>query len=199
MHNINDLRMSLNAVLTNMWNRIQGIFSGLDTRVTAQEQAGYITQETDPTVPSWAKQPTKPTYTATEVGAIPTTQKGAASGVAELDSGGKVPFEQLPYMVDTTANWTTKTDFSPPADMLIVYTDMSTVTVDGVTRPVAGFKVGDGNAYVVDLPFVTDALQIALDDHISDNVRHITANERAFWSAKLNADVNNETLILNRS
>ena len=29
--------------------------------------------ETDPTVPAWAKQPTKPTYTATEVGALPDT------------------------------------------------------------------------------------------------------------------------------
>ena len=35
--------------------------------------SGYITTyiETDPTVPSWAKQPTKPSYTATEVGALP--------------------------------------------------------------------------------------------------------------------------------
>ena len=34
---------------------------------------GYLTSytETDPTVPAWAKQPTKPTYTAAEVGAIP--------------------------------------------------------------------------------------------------------------------------------
>lgn len=29
--------------------------------------------EVDPTVPSWAKQPTKPTYTASEVGALPDT------------------------------------------------------------------------------------------------------------------------------
>ena len=29
--------------------------------------------ETDPTVPNWAKQPSKPTYTATEVGAMPNT------------------------------------------------------------------------------------------------------------------------------
>ena len=37
--------------------------------------AGYLTNytETDPTVPSWAKQPTKPTYTASEVGALPNT------------------------------------------------------------------------------------------------------------------------------
>lgn len=30
--------------------------------------------ETDPTVPSWAKAATKPTYTASEVGAVPTTR-----------------------------------------------------------------------------------------------------------------------------
>ena len=32
-----------------------------------------ISTETDPTVPSWAKQSTKPTYTASEVGALPDT------------------------------------------------------------------------------------------------------------------------------
>lgn len=37
--------------------------------------SGYITgyTETDPTVPSWAKASTKPTYTASEVGALPST------------------------------------------------------------------------------------------------------------------------------
>lgn len=40
--------------------------------------------------------------TAADVGAIPTTQKGVASGVAELDSNGKVPSSQLPSFVDDT-------------------------------------------------------------------------------------------------
>ena len=34
-------------------------------------ESGGITEETDPTVPDWAKQPEKPTYTADEVGALP--------------------------------------------------------------------------------------------------------------------------------
>ena len=38
----------------------------------------------------------KPTYAASEVGAIPTTEKGAASGVATLGADGKVPTGQLP-------------------------------------------------------------------------------------------------------
>ncbi len=49
---------------------------------------------------SWAKEPTKPTYTPEEVGAIAVTTKGANGGVAELDSNGKVPASQLPSFVD---------------------------------------------------------------------------------------------------
>lgn len=35
-----------------------------------QPAGNYLTEESDPTVPSWAKEPTKPSYTAKEVGAI---------------------------------------------------------------------------------------------------------------------------------
>ena len=40
------------------------------------------------------------TLSATDVGAIPSTQKGSANGVASLDSTGKVPSSQLPSYVD---------------------------------------------------------------------------------------------------
>lgn len=43
--------------------------------------AGYLTSETDPTVPSWAKQPSKPSYTASEVGALPNTYTAPVSSV----------------------------------------------------------------------------------------------------------------------
>lgn len=54
-------------------NKIAG--SDLTDYYTKQEieDKGYLTTETDPTVPSWAKQATKPTYTAGEVGALPDT------------------------------------------------------------------------------------------------------------------------------
>ena len=48
---------------------------------------GGIAHETDPTVPSWAKQPTKPTYTAAEVGARPATWTPSASDVGADPSG----------------------------------------------------------------------------------------------------------------
>ena len=40
----------------------------------------------------------KPTYAASEVGAIPTTEKGASNGVATLGADGKVPSTQLPSL-----------------------------------------------------------------------------------------------------
>ena len=51
--------------------RIKALIDALTARLDTIEGAGYITQETDPTVPTWAKQPTKPSYTAAEVGANP--------------------------------------------------------------------------------------------------------------------------------
>lgn len=92
--------------------------------------SGFIATETDPTVPSWAKAASKPSYSASEVGAVPTTrtvngkalssnitltandvsavpttQKGAANGVASLNSSGKVTPEQTTSPIFTlTAN-----------------------------------------------------------------------------------------------
>ena len=45
--------------------------------------------------PAWVDSATKPTYNASEVGAIPTTEKGANSGVATLNTTGKVPMTQI--------------------------------------------------------------------------------------------------------
>jgi hypothetical protein len=41
-----------------------------DALATKQPAGNYLTAETDPTVPAWAKAETKPTYTASEVGAV---------------------------------------------------------------------------------------------------------------------------------
>lgn len=51
-----------------MFTRLKTMISNLKSSI---EGAGFITQETDPTVPAWAKAANKPTYTAQEVGALP--------------------------------------------------------------------------------------------------------------------------------
>ena len=60
------------GALAQIWQKIDE----LELAIDEGGLGGGIKEETDPTVPSWAKEPTKPTYTASEVGAD-------ASGTAE--------------------------------------------------------------------------------------------------------------------
>lgn len=53
-----------------MFTRLKTMISNLKSSI---DGAGYITQETDPTVPAWAKAANKPAYTASEVGALSTS------------------------------------------------------------------------------------------------------------------------------
>ena len=83
--------------------------SGLESALAGKQPTGnYLTAETDPTVPAWAKAQTKPTYTADEVGARPNTwtptadQVGASAKpviltgtlTAEGWSGSAAPYTQ---------------------------------------------------------------------------------------------------------
>lgn len=56
--------------------------------VIQMEEEGRNMKETDPTVPSWAKQPNKPSYTASEVGALPADTK-IPSKTSELENDSK--------------------------------------------------------------------------------------------------------------
>ena len=55
-----------------------------------------ITEETDPTVPAWAKEPTKPTYTASEVGAATPAYVDDSIGAAVQTLEGKIPTINYP-------------------------------------------------------------------------------------------------------
>ena len=63
------------GLMTDQW--MQRIWNSLNSIPTSTSQltndSGFITSETDPTVPAWAKASTKPTYTASEVGALPSS------------------------------------------------------------------------------------------------------------------------------
>lgn len=61
------------------------------------------------------------TLTAEDVGAIPASQKGAASGVAELDSSGKVPASQLPSYVDDVQEYDNLSAFPETGEDGIIY------------------------------------------------------------------------------
>lgn len=70
---------------------------------------------------AWAKASTKPSYTASEVGAIATSAKGANGGVAELDSAGKVPSSQLPSFVDDVLEYNSLSNFPTTGETGKIY------------------------------------------------------------------------------
>lgn len=108
--------------------------------------------------------------------------------------------DKLKIVVKTSAEWALLPGFSSEPNTLYVYSDHRTVTKDGTTYAIPAFKLGDGNAYVVDLPFATVDEETFLS-HVNNNVIHITASERQFWNNKVTADeseVSNEVLIFTK-
>ena len=80
--------------------------------------------------------------------------------------------------VDTTENWNSQPTIRTEEKTIYIYSDYQT-TSDGKT--VAGIKIGDGDAYLIDMPFI-DTIPMS---HISDTDIHITAEEREFWNNKV--------------
>ena len=86
--------------------------------------------ETDPTVPSWAKASTKPTYTAAEVGALPddTTYVSSVNG----NSGAVTGLEPVTTVVNKTSSDTSQT---LAANTFYIWPEMSALTI---TCPATG-------------------------------------------------------------
>ena len=78
---------------------------------------------------------------------------------------------------DTSANWATKTTLKSQLGYIYVWTDYQ--TSDNTDIP--GIKIGDGQAYVLDLPFV-DTIYA---QHIADTIAHVTQTDRNNWDSKV--------------
>lgn len=108
---------------------------------------------------------------------------------------------------DTTQHWNEALGFIPLEGEIIIYNDYKKVQkeIDGVMKTVnvPAIKVGDGMAFVQDLPFVNEDLREQLLNHIENPDIHVTLAEKLFWNNKLNvndaAELVDGALILNRN
>lgn len=105
---------------------------------------------------------------------------------------------------DTTERWNANPSFIPRDGEIVFYSDYGRQTDDeGVEHSVPGIKIGDGQTYLVDLPFVgasdRDAISQTLQNHIDDTDAHITSEERIRWNRKLDdAYTSDEILVITR-
>ena len=113
-----------------------------------QTPAG-ITQETDPTVSEWAKEPTKPTYTADEVGALPVSTKIPVK-TSELtnDSGylTQIPEEYVTETELAQKGYVTEEDIPEklPSPGILTFTGAVNDTYDGSTDKIINIPTGGG-------------------------------------------------------
>ena len=112
----------------------------------------------------------------------------------------RIPENVPEILMNTSEYWNSRFDFIPGRGALVIYTDRFH-TEDG--RAVPGVKIGDGDAYVVDLPFtggdMDPDLARQLEEHLTDEAAHVSPAERIRWNNKLNCGVEGTTLILNRA
>lgn len=92
---------------------------------------------------------------------------------------------QIGKYVNTTAYWNEHATIIPKKGDIYIYSDGSSFEEDGQTILVPLIKIGTGDEYLGLLPFVGEDESRRLSNHINDNVRHITAEERASWNNKV--------------
>ncbi len=109
---------------------------------------------------------------------------------------------------DTTANWNAARGFIPLEGEVIIYLDGQQIEQNGTVINIPTLKIGDGKAYVQDLPFVGDDIRDKLLTHINDSSIHVSNEDRQFWNHKvdiddayeiLNDELQGETLIFSRN
>lgn len=121
---------------------------------------------------------------------------GRTSDIALALSSNGIPISRDQVISNTKSTWDERIDFIPKAGQIILYTDYF-----GPDLP--AIKIGDGLAYLIDLPVIGNGLAQQLSSilasHLVDHSRHVTDEEKSFWNNKLNLEISGEELILNRS
>lgn len=109
-----------NNYTTTEKNKLSGIASGAEVNV--QSDWNESNSSSDAFIKNKPTIPTK----ASDVGAIPATDKGFANGVAELDENGLVPSNQLPSYVDDVLEFANRSSFPQTGESGKIYVAQDT-------------------------------------------------------------------------
>lgn len=113
-----------------------------------------------------------------------------SSGLVNIALLGSMGGNCSKIFYKTTTEWNKYPGEMSQPGAIYIYSDY--MEYEG--RNMAGFKIGDGLAYIIDLPFVDKVYS----DHVQDAVRHVTQTEREFWNNKVRcyiSESNNQELV----
>ena len=174
------------AALTLLLAGKQDVINDLaEIRSGAALGATALQSETDPTVPQWAKQPQKPTYTAQEVGALPNSTKYGSTIDLAMDSATYVLTLTLKDQDGTVLN--TKTVDLPIESVVVSGSYDATnkkivLTLQGGST--IDVPVGDLIAGLQTEITSVNMLDADLVDDTNSTHKFVTEQEKTTWSNK---------------
>ena len=126
-----------------------GSFKQISVSNLMKQAPSGVTEETDPTVSEWAKQPTKPSYTADEVGALPVgTKIPAKTSDLTNDSGylTQIPEEYVTETELGQKGYVTEDDIPEklPSPGTLTFTGAVNDTYDGSADKTINIPTGGG-------------------------------------------------------
>ena len=126
--------------------------------------------ETDPTVPAWAKQPQKPTYTAAEVGALPDTYTPPNQTAQQVgaDPAGTAASAVSQHNVDAAAHNDLRLALQELANRINAALDSDDTTLDQMSEVVAYIK---SNKSLID---AITTNKVSVEDIVNDLVTNVT-------------------------
>lgn len=124
-------------------------------------------------------------------------EEGKGLSTNDFTDGYKAMLDNMAYIYSgTTDYWNGQLTLISEKDAIYVYTDQRTeVTPGGITINIPRIKIGDGLAFVVDLPFVDGGAVDVLLDHISANSIHVSPADRIRWDGKVSLIVEGENIV----
>ena len=137
------------------------------------EDVGAIADETDPTVPEWAKQLTKPTYTAAEVGALPDTYTPPNQTAQQVgaDPAGTAASAVSQHNTDTVAHNDLRIALQGLSNRINAALNSDDATLDQMSEVVAYIK---SNKSMIDA-ITTSKVSVAdIVDNLTTNVSNKT-------------------------
>lgn len=142
-----------------------GSFKQISVSNLMKQAPAGITQETDPTVPTWAKEPTKPSYTAGEVGALPVgTKIPAKTSDLTNDSGylTQIPEEYVTETELGQKGYITEDNIPEklPSPGTLTFTGAVNDTYDGSTDKIINIPTGGGEGGTSDYNDLTNQPQL---------------------------------------
>lgn len=142
--------------------------------VTEEEMTakGYLTEETDPTVPEWAKQPTKPTYSKAEVGL------GNANNTSDISKPVSTAQQAA---IDAVYQQSTGYTDQKIAELI----NGAPSTLDTLGEIAEAMQDNQDVVAALEQAIGTKADEADLNGHISNNTIHTSASEKTAWHNKM--------------